>query len=235
VTGGQPTTGSVIASAHRTAESLAHQRSRFAEHPARVVAIDDFLDADLARRLNRFLAEEADFYVEYGTYTEDPVDESTFTNAPDDDRFFRMRKLAGTKPEHRMSLNALTYLRFRSSLGEPEILSFFEHIAGVPLRSTDDVGVHAMKTGDFLRPHSDANKDRQLAFIIYLSETWSQDYGGVLEVLASDGSITRIVPRFNMLVAFDVLADSQHLITPITDAAGERSRFTIGGWYSRAN
>jgi Rps23 Pro-64 3,4-dihydroxylase Tpa1-like proline 4-hydroxylase len=228
------TSGGAIDARHLSVAALDEYRAAFARHPARLLVIREFLDRDLAGRLNRFLTHEAEFYTEYGVYSVDAaVDQATFDAAEETDRFFRMNKLAETKPEFRMSLNALAYLKFRSTLGQPAFMSVFEAISRQPLRSTDDVGVHSMGVGDFLRPHSDANKDRQLAFVIYLSEDWVPEFGGVLEVLDRDGGITRVVPEFNSVVAFDVLAESQHLITPIDDAADTSTRVTIGGWYSK--
>jgi Rps23 Pro-64 3,4-dihydroxylase Tpa1-like proline 4-hydroxylase len=218
---------------HTDPKAIREYAEQFAMHPARMTCIEDFLDRDLAVKLHRFLTEEAEFYQEFGVYSVDgPVDEATFLNAEDGDRFFRMSKLAGTKPEHRLSPNALAYLSLRSALNDDAFISFFEQISGMRLRSTEDVGVHSMTTGDFLRPHSDANKDRRLAFVIYLSLDWSEEFGGVLEVLDRDEKLTRVVPEFNKVIAFDVLADSKHLITPIRDPAGTTTRVTIGGWYS---
>jgi Rps23 Pro-64 3,4-dihydroxylase Tpa1-like proline 4-hydroxylase len=227
-------TGGAIQSRHLSVAALDEYRTAFAHHPARLVVVREFLERDLACKLSHFLTREAEYYTEYGVYSvDDAVDEAAFEAADETDRFFRMNKLAETKPEFRMSLNALAYLKFRSTLGQPAFISFFETISRQPLRSTDDVGVHSMGVGDFLRPHSDANKDRQLAFVIYLSEDWSPEFGGLLEVLDRDGSITRVVPEFNSVVAFDVLAESQHLITPINDEADTSTRVTIGGWYSK--
>jgi hypothetical protein len=232
----EPTaSGGAIDASHLSVTAIEEYGAAFAHHRARLVVMREFLDRDLALRLNHFLTEEADFYTEYGLYSVDgAVDEATFRAAEETDRFFRMSKLADTKPQFRMSLNALAYLKFRATLGQAGFISFFEAISRQRLRSTDDVGVHSMGVGDFLRPHSDANKDRQLAFVIYLSEAWEAEFGGALEVLDRDGGVTRILPEYNSVVAFDVLAESQHLITPITENAGPATRVTIGGWYSKA-
>jgi hypothetical protein len=231
----EPTaSGGAIEAGHLSVTALEEYGASFAHHPARLVVMRDFLDRELAGRLGHFLTHEADFYTEFGVYSVDgPVDEETFRAADETDRFFRMSKLADTKPEFRMSRNALAYLKFRSTLGQASFVSFFEAISRQRLRPTGDVGVHSMGVGDFLRPHSDANKDRRLAFVIYLSEGWTPEFGGVLEVLDRDGGVTRIVPEFNSVVAFDVLAESQHLVTPINHAAGSTTRVSIGGWYSR--
>ena len=35
------------------------------------------------------------------------------------------------------------------------------------------------------------------------------------------------------MVVFDVLAETEHRVTPVEPAAGDRARLTIGGWYHR--
>ena len=92
-----------------------------------------------------------------------------------------------------------------------------------------------MVEGDFLRPHSDNNRNRQIAVVLYLSPGWDASWGGALHVVDSYGEDTTIAPDYNSLVAFDVLTDSEHYVTPITAAARTRSRLTIGGWYHRVD
>ena len=68
-----------------------------------------------------------------------------------------------------------------------------------------------MIQGDFLRPHSDDNRNRHLALVIYLSPGWEADFGGELHMVDQEGHDTALPPVYNSLVAFDVLTDSQHL------------------------
>ena len=134
-------------------------------------------------------------------------------------------------PDHRMSPNALSYLQFRQTFQRPEFAAFFAAVTGLELGASDDFGVHAMGVGDFLRAHSDDVKNRRIALVIYLSPEWDPAFGGTLVLTNPDGTDTRVEPRYNSIVIFDVLAKTSHLVEPITPEAGERSRFTIGGWY----
>jgi len=88
-----------------------------------------------------------------------------------------------------------------------------------------------MIQGDYLRPHSDDNRNRRLALVIYLTQGWQQDFGGLLRVVHQDGSFTEIEPHYNSMVAFDVLTAPIHLVSPIESAAGQKQRLSIGGWY----
>ena len=91
-----------------------------------------------------------------------------------------------------------------------------------------------MIEGDFLRPHTDDNRNRQLALVIYLSAEWENRLGGVLHVIDKANNDAMVPPAYNSLVAFDVLTDTQHFVTPITPEAGTKARLTIGGWYHKA-
>jgi hypothetical protein len=223
-----------IQSRHLEPSALEHYRDRFASHPARLVVIKDFLEPRVAERLNRFLASEAEYKAEYGlSSVEGAVPEQAWTLAPDSDRFFRLRKLVATPPQFRMSPNALTYLQFRKAFQRPEFQGFFEAISGLPLGWSDDFGAHSMVRGDFLRPHSDDNRNRRLAIVIYLSQDWQSRFGGVLHVVHEDGTITEVEPEYNSMIAFDVLKAPAHLVLPIEDAAGDQQRLSIGGWYHK--
>jgi hypothetical protein len=221
---------------HLEPQTLAGYRDAFSGHQARMVVIRSFLVPQVADRLSRFLAGEAEFQPEYGVYSvEGAVPEATFHAAAESDRFFRLRKLVATPPQFRMSPNALTYLQFRKAFQQPALRMFFESISGLPLGWSDDFGAHAMIEGDFLRPHSDDNRNRRLALVIYLSPDWTRECGGVLRLLQQDGSVTEVEPGYNSMIAFDVLAAPAHLVLPVTSRAGDRARLSIGGWYHKVD
>src|SRR5437016_5532112 len=154
---------------HLEPATLTRYRELFNTHSTRLICIKNFLADNVARRLSKFLSEEAVFTAEYGlNSSEEAVSEHEFLGADDSDRFFRLRKLVGTAPQFVMSPNALTYVRFRQVFQQSDFKAFFEVITGLRLGSSDDFGSHMMATGDFLRPHSDDNRNRRLALVIYL-------------------------------------------------------------------
>jgi len=216
---------------HLEDDVLESYRRSFIEHPARLVVLENVLVPQIADRLASFLASEAEFSPEFGLYSiEGAVDEQQWLRAEDQDRFFRLRKLAGTLRQFQMSPNALTYVMFRKAFQLPEFKAFFEAISGLTLGWSDDFGAHSMVENDFLRPHSDDNRNRRLALVIYLTPGWQRQFGGLLRVFHRDGTFTEIEPRFNSMIAFDVLAAPAHLVTAVS-AAGQRQRVSIGGWY----
>jgi hypothetical protein len=217
---------------HLVNETVAAYHDAFTSHPARLVIIKDFLVARVAERLSRFLAHEAEFAPEYGLYSvEGAVPEEEWRRTSDEDRFFSFHKLTATPPQFQMSPNALTYLQFRKAFQHLELKNYFEAISGLELGWSDDFGAHAMRCGDFLREHSDDNRNRRLALVIYLTDGWRRQFGGVLRVVHQDGTFTEVEPEYNSVIAFDVLTAPAHLVLPIEPAAGREQRLSIGGWY----
>ena len=217
---------------HLDDEALEAVRSSFQSHPGKVVVLRNVLLEPIAERLAKFLSQEAQFAPEQGLYSiEGAVSDEQWSSAPDEDRLFRLSRLAGIPNEFQLGGNALTYLRFRQTFQRPEFEKFFESITGLPLGASDDFGVHSMSPGDFLKPHSDDIRNRRVALVIYLSPDWEPRYGGSLHVTDSGGGETVIEAEYNSMVVFDVIADTTHFVAQIEDAAGERRRLTIGGWY----
>src|SRR5262249_6408281 len=153
---------------HLDAHAMERYRDAFTSHAARLVVLEDFLMPQVADRLATFLLSEAEFAPEFGLYSrEDAVEEPESLVAGVADRFCRLRKLVRPPAQFQMSPNALTYLQFRRAFQHSELREFFEAISGLPLGWSDDFGAHSMVQGDFLRPHSDDNKNRRLALVIY--------------------------------------------------------------------
>jgi Rps23 Pro-64 3,4-dihydroxylase Tpa1-like proline 4-hydroxylase len=228
--------GAWIQPQHLEEDSLRSYREAFQSHPARMVVLENFLVDKMADRLTRFLSSEAEFGVEYGLYSvEGAVSEEDWGKAEKQDRFFRLSRLAATPPQFQMSPNTLTYLKFRQTFQRPEYKAFFEELSGLPLGASDDFGVHSMSTGDFLRPHSDDNRNRRVALVIYLSPDWQPSFGGALHLIDKEGNAHPVEPRYNSMVVFDTLGETTHLVEPITSEAGDTARLTIGGWYHNPN
>ena len=221
--------GSWIQPHHLEHSALEEYRRTFTTHPARLIYLKNFLMPEVAKRLSNFLSQEAIFRPEFGIYSsEEAVTEEQYDAAPDVERFFRMRRMVGTHPQFTMSPNALTYVRFRQLFQHREFKAFFETISNLALASSEDFGSHLMLAGDFLRPHNDNNKNRQLALVIYLSPGWERHRGGNLHVFNSHVS-SEVIPEYNSMVAFDVLVSATHEVSVIDNGM----RFSIGGWYHK--
>jgi Rps23 Pro-64 3,4-dihydroxylase Tpa1-like proline 4-hydroxylase len=222
---------------HLEDEALMRYQQSFASHPAHLVVIKDFLRPQVAERLSRFLRDEAEFKPTYGLYsTEVAVSEQDWQKASDQDRLFRLSRLVGTRPEFQASPNALTYLQFRMMFQRPELKAFYEAITGMTLGTSDDFGAQAMMHEDLLRPHSDDNRNREVALVIYMTPEWKPEFGGQLRVVHLNGEATVVEAEYNSMIAFNVHTHSAHVVEPVraSNGAGPR-RFTIGGWYHKVS
>ena len=85
---------------------------------------------------------------------------------------------------------------------------------GLILR-TEGGGYHQIEPGGKLAAHADFNRSedglyRRLNVIIYLNPGWTERDGGHLELLAGDGTVTRVLPQFNRTVVFETSDSSFH-------------------------
>jgi Rps23 Pro-64 3,4-dihydroxylase Tpa1-like proline 4-hydroxylase len=220
---------------HLEETALEQYRKAFTSHPARLVVVKNFLQPQMAERLSRFLSSEAEFKAEYGLYSvEGAVKEEDWLRAKDEDRFFKFGKLVGTPPQFQTSPNALTYLQFRTTFQRPELKAFFEAISGMPLGASNDFGAHSMTPESMLRPHSDDNRDRQIALVLYLTPGWKPEFGGQLKVTHMDGKTTVVEAEYNSMIAFNVLTHKAHVVEAVRQTNGVAPRrLTIGGWYHK--
>src|SRR5881628_2175173 len=99
---------------HFEDRALETYQNAFTSHAARLVVIRDFLVPQVAERLSRFLANEAEFKPEYGLYSiEGAVKEEKCVVASDQNVFVRLSKLVSTPLQIQTSPNALAYWQVR--------------------------------------------------------------------------------------------------------------------------
>jgi len=114
-----------------------------------------------------------------------------------------------------------------SQLWGPSTFKFVEQIAllgpqlaeafGMPklILRTEGGGYHQIEPGGKLALHADFNRSedglyRRLNVITYLNPHWTDADGGYLELLATDGTVTSVLPRFNRTVVFETSDKSFH-------------------------
>lgn len=119
------------------------------------------------------------------------------------------------------------------ALNQQAIADCVASIMGEPQLDVDpsffNGGINVMVPGDHMYPHLDNSHNygrtqrRVAALIYYLSDTWSSEYGGDLELCGCDGKSRRVEPRSNRLLILE-LTDNWHGIRPIV---GPKARVTI--------
>jgi Rps23 Pro-64 3,4-dihydroxylase Tpa1-like proline 4-hydroxylase len=223
-----------IASSHLEPDAIETYRQSFDAHPARLLVLHDFLVSQAGERISDFLNDEVEVEPTYGLYSSDgECPREQWLRAEAADRFYKLGLFSGVRPEHRLSSNALTFLRLREVLADHRFLAFFERIVGRRL-GRFRYYAHFMTYGDFLLSHTDEIRNRQLAHVLFLSPHWESRFGGALHVVAHGGEMSVVQPEFNQLVLLDVTAKSEHFVSPIEPEAAGSKRVTLGGWIERA-
>lgn len=78
-----------------------------------------------------------------------------------------------------------------------------------------DLHAYKMIDGDFFREHDDAKNG--LGFVLYLSDRWEWDWGGLLMVEEGD-KFTAYKPEFNQLVVIEPKG-TPHFVTRVAEYA----------------
>ncbi len=218
---------------HLEPDALAARREAFTSHPARMTLIEDFLHEPLAEQLASFLANDAVFAGNFGLYSHpgEGVKGDVFEEADDQDRFFKFQTMVAVDPAQGLSDTTFAFMQFRRSMQSDVFASFFEQITGLDLAVTDDFVLHRMEAGDYLGPHDDRGRGRRVATVTYLTPGWTPEMGGQLVVRDRQGGEHVVQPSFNSIVVFEVAGHKEHHVERISEAAGERARNTVGGWY----
>jgi len=88
---------------------------------------------------------------------------------------------------------------------------------------------------NYLLCHDDNLSDRSIAFILYLSEDWSENDGGALQLFncnerdEPEKVVHSIVPAFGSFVFFEVTSQSYHQVQEIFSKS--KVRLSINGWF----
>ncbi|XP_011301069.1 prolyl 3-hydroxylase OGFOD1-like [Fopius arisanus] len=88
---------------------------------------------------------------------------------------------------------------------------------------------------DHLLCHEDNLGDRRIAFILYLSESWTAEDGGTLDLFSTDSHglpkkiVRSLIPEYNSLVFFEVSDNSYHQVAEVISP--DKLRLTINGWF----
>jgi hypothetical protein len=162
--------------------------------------LDDFLDPAVARQL----LEEFP-----------PVDRSRWINwVHYNERKFGLKDRASLPP---------TIGRVIDELNAPPFVAWLERLTGIagllPDPGLEGGGLHQSARGGHLNIHADFTGHphrptwrRRVNLLLYLNESWEEDYGGHLELWSRDMArcVRRILPSFNRAVVFNTDADSFH-------------------------
>ena len=130
-----------------------------------------------------------------------------------------------------------------AQLNAAPFLAFLEELTGVAGLIADPHlrggGLHEIRRGGALGVHADfnfyprLNLYRRLNLLVYLNESWSEAWGGELELWDRAGKhcAQRIAPLFNRVVIFDTSNFSYHGHPRPLQCPEERSRKSLALYY----
>ena len=210
-------------------------REEFHNNPLRVIQIPNFIKLGVRDALYMFLNHEAHFTEQYAIFdkkSDISVSDTNFEtwNQTAPSARFKHYKSLSSDSSHKASLNLMQFMQFRHFLTSVAFRQLLEYISGIKGNGITDTQIHAFQPGHYLRPHNDNIQDRRLAYIFYMSRDWQDEFGGELVVEGNDDELQKFRPLFNSLIIFDVKTHKRHYTAPITEAAKDYHRYTIGGW-----
>ena len=121
--------------------------------------------------------------------------------------------------------------RFYEWLNSEEFLAFARRATGFDDISFVDAQATRYGPGHFLSTHDDiqAGKNRRAAYIFNFTKTWSEDWGGYLQLLDDRGDIRYgLMPTFNALNILKI--PQRHQVSFVTPFA-RSMRFSVSGWF----
>ena len=193
-------------------------------HPFPYIVFDNFLDADLVQQLKK------DF--------PDYNDEISW-HVRDNENIKKRYQADDTKLPKSIRLMLREF-------NSKQFLLFLEALTGIEGLIPDPYfingGVHMSKTGDYLGVHADFNWNhmiqahRRVNVLLYLTESWQEDWKGALELWETDGRepVELVFPEFNRVVIFRTSDNSLHgHPTPLKTPEGEYRRVLNLYYYSR--
>lgn len=179
--------------------------------PFEYVSIDNFLNKDKAKLLQKTLEKEEYYLEDHDLY-----------------QFLRTEDFKKTENQ--------SIITFRNFLLSEEFISFLEKLTSSKIKR-NHLDLHSLKLLDtnYLLCHDDMVEGRQFAFIFNLSEEFEKKDGGAFEIFDSDSDLNvkpkiveSIIPKFNRFNIFKVRKNSYHQISEVTS---DKERISIGGWY----
>lgn len=123
---------------------------------------------------------------------------------------------------------------FRKFIFSDEFIRFISEITSTPLNLVKGT-LHSLllESTHYLLPHDDQIEKRKIAFILYLSQDFTQNEGGTLDLFSTKNSKPNAIeksytPKKNQFIMFKV---SPHSFHQISEVETSKQRLSISGWF----
>lgn len=116
-----------------------------------------------------------------------------------------------------------------------DLISWMEQNTNIELNGKVSMSSARYCDTDRLLCHDDNMDDRRIAYIFYLTNDWSEEDGGALDLFDTDeeGSprktVKSLIPEYNSLVFFEVVDNSYHQVAEVLTS--NKCRWSINGWF----
>jgi len=141
-------------------------------------------------------------------------------------KFRQSNSLASSTGPHIVQLKTLLLTR---------MMPWISKVVGVQLENTVDLFCAQYSYTDTLLCHDDELEGRRVAFIMYLTEEWSEEDGGLLELFDTDSDgnpnkvVQKLLPKNNSFAFFEVSPVSFHQVSEVISST--KTRLSVGGWF----
>lgn len=170
--------------------------------PFKHIIIDNFLDEDVARKIDASFPPMNKMKTIYKGLNENKAEDSTFEN------FSEVIQNLNTY------CNSNHFIEWITSItGIADLQSISDRLAS---------GLHQGGNKSFLDIHIDYNihpikkLQRKLNMIIFFNDGWKSSWGGLLELWSKEKCLEKIIPSFNRMVLFECNEMSYHGYDVIT-------------------
>jgi hypothetical protein len=219
----------------------ANQRSRagtFATELCPSIVLDNFLRPEKLTMLRRIFATEGKFEERFylhakvhGRLAEEAVTAEMWHTAPEAHRASMEYMYVGPHDDYRAGLGTITNIKFGELLRSPMFMSFLEAVTGIRPATLTGMMTRILVGGQYIRPHKDFRKDRDLCGVFYLSTDWHPSYGGRFRHRGTGSDNIPVEPLPNRLLLFQPRADLLHDVERITEAGADWQRWAYTLWF----
>ena len=120
--------------------------------------------------------------------------------------------------------------RFFEFMNSKPLLDFMRMVTGMTTMDNADAHATRYRPGSFLTEHNDydVNASRLCAYVMNLTPSWRQDWGGILNFYDDDNNVIEgFKPRWNTINLLRV--PQSHSVSYVPPFAGAH-RFSVTGW-----
>jgi len=212
----------------------------FAASPHSAIIIDNLLQPERLGALQRVFATEGRFETRHYAWkpsanpaekSEIEVPTSVWRAAPASQRASIESVFAGAHPAYRLGDGILSHLKFTELLRSPEFMDFLQAATGIRPATLTGFVTRIMVGGQYIQPHSDFWRIRDLCGVYYASTGWQPGFGGRFRHCGPGPDLVPIDPLPNRLLLFEPRAECKHDVEPIVEAGASWQRWAFSLWF----